>query len=42
VALAHGQITSLPSLGIDALPLEDPDRVQLELTAAMAQTTQDS
>lgn len=33
----HGQITSLPSFGIDVLPFEDPDGVQLELTAPMAQ-----
>jgi glyoxylase I family protein len=34
----HGEITSLPSFGIDVLPFEDPDGVQLELTAPMAQT----
>jgi glyoxylase I family protein len=33
----HGEITSLPSFGIDVLPFEDPDGVQLELTAPMAQ-----
>jgi catechol 2,3-dioxygenase-like lactoylglutathione lyase family enzyme len=33
----HGQITSLASFGIDVLPFEDPDGVQLELTAPMAQ-----
>jgi glyoxylase I family protein len=32
----HGQITGLPSFGIDVLPFEDPDGVQLELTAPMA------
>jgi catechol 2,3-dioxygenase-like lactoylglutathione lyase family enzyme len=32
----HGDITSLPSFGIDVLPFEDPDGVQLELTAPMA------
>lgn len=32
----HGQITSLASFGIDVLPFEDPDGVQLELTAPMA------
>jgi glyoxylase I family protein len=32
----HGEITSLPSFGIDVLPFEDPDGVQLELTAPMA------
>jgi glyoxylase I family protein len=31
--VTHGQITSLPSFGIDVLPFEDPDGVQLELTA---------
>ena len=34
--VAHGQITSLPSFGIDVLPFEDPDGVQLELTAPSA------
>jgi glyoxylase I family protein len=29
----HGEITSLTSFGIDVLPFEDPDGVQLELTA---------
>ena len=33
----HGEITSLPSFGIDVLPFEDPDGVQLELTAPAAQ-----
>ena len=28
----HGEITSLASFGIDVLPFEDPDGVQLELT----------
>ena len=32
----HGEITSLPSFGIDVLPFEDPDGVQLELTAPTA------
>jgi len=31
--VTHGQITSLPSFGIDVLPFEDPDGIQLELTA---------
>jgi catechol 2,3-dioxygenase-like lactoylglutathione lyase family enzyme len=31
--VAHGQITALASFGIDVLPFEDPDGVQLELTA---------
>jgi glyoxylase I family protein len=29
----HGAITRLPSFGIDVLPFEDPDGIQLELTA---------
>ena len=29
----HGEITSLPSFGIDVLSFEDPDGMQLELTA---------
>ena len=33
----HGMITTLPSFGIDVLPFEDPDGVQLELTAPSAQ-----
>jgi glyoxylase I family protein len=32
----HGAITTLPSFGIDVLPFEDPDGVQLELTAPTA------
>lgn len=32
----HGEITALPSFGIDVLSFEDPDGVQLELTAPMA------
>jgi len=34
----HGEITSPPSFGIDVLPFEDPDGVQLELTTPMAGT----
>jgi glyoxylase I family protein len=34
--VAHGAITSLPSFGIDVLPITDPDGIQLELTAPMA------
>jgi glyoxylase I family protein len=34
--VAHGEITSLPSFGIDILAFQDPDGVQLELTAPMA------
>lgn len=32
----HGEIASLPSFGIDVLSFEDPDGVQLELTAPRA------
>jgi glyoxylase I family protein len=32
----HGEITTLASFGIDVLPFEDPDGVQLELTAPTA------
>jgi glyoxylase I family protein len=34
--VAHGAITRLAGFGIDVLPFEDPDGVQLELTAAVA------
>jgi catechol 2,3-dioxygenase-like lactoylglutathione lyase family enzyme len=34
--VAHGEITRLPSFGIDVLPFCDPDGVQLELTAPVA------
>jgi glyoxylase I family protein len=34
--VVHGEITALPSFGIDVLPFEDPDGVQLELTAPAA------
>lgn len=34
--VTHGQITTLASFGIDVLSFEDPDGVQLELTAPMA------
>ena len=33
----HGTIIRLPSFGIDVLPFEDPDGVQLELTAPVDQ-----
>ena len=33
----HGEITSLPSFGIDVLPFEDPDGVQLEFAAPASQ-----
>ena len=32
----HGAITRLPSFGIDVLSFEDPDGIQLELTAPAA------
>ncbi len=35
--VTHGQITTLASFGIDVLSFEDPDGVQLELTAPVAQ-----
>ena len=31
--VTHGEITRLPSFGIDVLSFEDPDGMQLELTA---------
>jgi glyoxylase I family protein len=31
--VTHGEITGLPSFGIDVLSFEDPDGIQLELTA---------
>jgi glyoxylase I family protein len=34
--VTHGEITTLPSFGIDVLSFEDPDGVQLELTAPAA------
>jgi catechol 2,3-dioxygenase-like lactoylglutathione lyase family enzyme len=33
--VAHGEITTLAGFGIDVLPFDDPDGVQLELTAPM-------
>jgi len=35
----HGVITRLAGFGIDVLPFEDPDGVQLELTAPVAPAT---
>jgi glyoxylase I family protein len=35
--VGHGEITALPSFGIDVLSFEDPDGVQLELTAPAAE-----
>jgi len=34
--VTHGEITTLSSFGIDVLPFEDPDCIQLELTAPAA------
>jgi glyoxylase I family protein len=34
--VTHGAITRLPSFGIDVLSFEDPDGIQLELTAPAA------
>jgi glyoxylase I family protein len=31
--VTHGEITRLPTFGIDVLPFTDPDAIQLELTA---------
>jgi catechol 2,3-dioxygenase-like lactoylglutathione lyase family enzyme len=31
--VTHGEITRLPGFAIDVLPFEDPDGIQLELTA---------
>ena len=31
--VAHGEIARLPTFGIDVLPFDDPDGIQLELTA---------
>jgi glyoxylase I family protein len=36
LGVSHGEITRLPSFGIDVLPFADPDGVQLELTAPVA------
>jgi catechol 2,3-dioxygenase-like lactoylglutathione lyase family enzyme len=34
--VTHGEIKGLPSFGIDVLAFEDPDGMQLELTAPIA------
>ena len=34
--MTHGEITRLASFGIDVLSFEDPDGIQLELTAPVA------
>ena len=36
--VTHGEITGLPSFGIEVLSFEDPDGIQLELTAPAAPT----
>ena len=36
LGVAHGGITRLAGFGIDVLPFEDPDGIQLELTALVA------
>jgi glyoxylase I family protein len=36
LGVEHGAITRLPGFGIDVLPFEDPDGIQLELTAQVA------
>jgi glyoxylase I family protein len=38
----HGEITTLASFGIDVLPFEEPDGIQLELTAPMAAPSEQS
>ena len=35
--VTHGTITRLPAFGIDVLSFEDPDGIQLELTAPVTQ-----
>ena len=37
--VAHGGITRLEAFGIDVLPFEDPDGIQLELTAPADQAS---
>ncbi len=34
--VSHGEITRLPSFGIDVLSFEDPDGIQLELTTPVS------
>jgi catechol 2,3-dioxygenase-like lactoylglutathione lyase family enzyme len=34
--VTHGKITALPSFGIEVLSVEDPDGIQIELTAPLA------
>lgn len=34
--VTHGQITALPSFGIEVLSVKDPDGIQIELTAPLA------
>ena len=40
--VTHGAITRLPSFGIDVLPFNDPDGIQLELTAPVAPSADSS
>ena len=40
--VTHGEITRLASFGIDVLAFEDPDGIQLELTAPVAQPAAES
>jgi hypothetical protein len=39
--VTHGEIAPLPSFGIDVLSFEDPDGIQLELTAPAAGSAAD-
>jgi glyoxylase I family protein len=34
--VTHGEITALPSFGIEVLSIKDPDGIQIELTAPIA------
>ena len=42
LGVRHGVITPLPSFGIEVLSFEDPDGIQLELTAPVAPSPGDS
>jgi catechol 2,3-dioxygenase-like lactoylglutathione lyase family enzyme len=39
--VTHGEIAPLPSFGIDVLSFEDPDGIQLELTAPAGESVAD-
>ena len=41
LGVTHGEIKPLPSFGIDVLSFEDPDGIQLELTAPVAESAAD-